>query len=316
PENERGGFLDRECAGDAELRERVEALLRAHSIPDPIMEKPILELLAQDLAAPPSSSDLAGKNIQQYLVVSKLGAGGAGEVWLAKDARLARQVALKLLSPMFAADPWHVRRFQREARAASTLNHPNIVTIYEIGSAEGFDFIAQEFVHGQTLRELLANGQLNLTSVLDIGAQVSAALAAAHGAGIVHRDIKPENIMMRTDGLVKVLDFGVARFVERASAIHAGSSRNVSITRPGFVFGTIKYMSPEQARGLPVDARSDIFSLGIVLYELATGNAPFQGQTPSDVVAAILTRDAPPIVDLAPSAPPAFEAILSKCLQK
>ena len=320
PEEKRAVYLDEACAGDADLRREVEELLGAHSAESQFLEAPLLDQLAQDIAASPAASDLTGKQLNGYQVLSRLGAGGIGEVWLGKDARLSRNVAIKVLSPMFASDPWHVRRFQQEARAASTLNHPNIVTIYEIGTGDGFDFIAQEFVPGQTLRQMLSHGPLEPALVLDIGAQVAAALAAAHAAGIVHRDIKPENIMLRPDGLVKVLDFGLARFVERSpispAGEHTGVGESISITRPGFVLGTVKYMSPEQARGLPVDARSDIFSLGVVLYEMLAGTAPFPGQTPSDIVAAILTQQPAPISRVQPGIPAALSAVLEACLQK
>jgi Tol biopolymer transport system component len=315
PCDERRGFLESACSGDEELRSQVEGLLSAHDGSQPILEAPLLEVLARDLASKPERTDLAGRQIQHYLVLSGLGAGGIGEVWLAKDTRLARHTALKLLSPVFASDPAHILRFQQEARAASALNHPNIVTVYEIGSADGFDFIAQEFVPGETLRQKLASGPMDLVSVLEVGTQVAGALEAAHSVGIVHRDIKPENIMLRPDGLVKVLDFGLARFVEEESAAFPAPG-NLNLTSPGFVLGTTKYMSPEQARGLPVDARSDIFSLGVVLYEMLAGAPPFQGQTSSDVLASILTRDPTPITQLLPDTPPAMQAILEHCLQK
>ncbi len=259
---------------------QVERLLAAHESSAGFLEAPVLELLAKDMAAPALGNDLIGRKVDRYTVISRLGAGGIGQVWLAKDELLTRDVALKLLFPRFAGDPYHVRRFQQEARAASTLNHPNIVTIYEIGKSDGVDFIAQEFVHGQTLRQWLANGPVPLVSVLDVGVQIAAALAAAHGAGIVHRDIKPENVMVRPDGLVKVLDFGLARFIEREPPAPDAPFFNHSITRPGFVLGTVRYMSPEQARGLSVDQRSDLFSLGVLLYEMVTGSAPFSGSDP------------------------------------
>ena len=316
PPEQRGAFLEEACAGDADLRRQVQDLLDAHTSEHVFLDAPALELLARDMAASPRGTDLAGKQIQQYKVVSRLGAGGVGEVWLARDTRLTRDVALKLLSPRFAGDSSHVRRLEREARAASTLNHPNIVTIYEVGEFDGVNFIAQEFVRGETLRQRLLNGPLPVASVLDIGSQAAGALAAAHGAGIVHRDIKPENLMIRPDGLVKVLDFGLARFVEQQGAAEGALSRSHSITRPGMVIGTVRYMSPEQARGLKVDARSDIFSLGVVLYELLAGTPPFHGPTPTDTVAAILAQEPQPLTKYLTSAPPALEPIVRRCLEK
>ena len=316
PAEERERFLDRECRGDPDLRIRVDQLLAAQESSAQFLEAPVLEVLAKDMAAPPVREDLTGRRVHHYVILSRLGAGGIGEVWLAKDELLTREIAVKLLFPRFAGDPYHVRRFEQEARSASTLNHPNIVTIYEIGKSEGVDFIAQELVHGQTLRKWLADGPVKLVSVLDVGAQVAAALEAAHGAGIVHRDIKPENVMIRPDGLVKVLDFGLARFIERDSVALAGLSGKESITQPGFVLGTVRYMSPEQARGMKVDTRSDLFSLGVVLYEMATGSAPFRGPTPSDVLAAILTHEPAPLSEYLPDTPPELERIIRRCLEK
>ena len=190
-------------------------------------------------------------------------------------------MALKLLSPRFAGDPHYVRRFQQEARAASSLNHPNIVTVYEIGETEGVLFIAQERVVGETNRQRLMRGRVGMGEIPEIAIQAAAALGAAHSAGVVHRDIKPENIMIRPDGLVKVLDFGLARFVERPTATGSASLDSCSV--PGFVLGTVRYMSPGQARGLPVDGRSDTFSMGVMLYEMAAGSPPFSGLTPTDI---------------------------------
>ena len=290
PAGQRSAFLEDACAGDRELHSQVARLIEAHSSDNDFLEAPLLEMLAKDMASASPRNDLTGRQIHHYQVISRLGAGGIGEVWLARDTQLTREVALKLLSPRSAGDPSHVRRFRLEARAASTLNHPNIVTIYEIGKVDGVDFIAQEFVPGETLRRRIRNGPLEVSQALDIGSQVAAALATAHAAGIVHRDIKPENIMLRPDGLVKVLDFGLAQFVERSPV--GGDS----ISLPGVVLGTVRYMSPEQARGLAVDAPSDIFSFGAVLYEMLAGAPPFSGPTPTDVLAAILHKDPPPLL--------------------
>jgi serine/threonine protein kinase/Tol biopolymer transport system component len=312
--DQRAAFLDGVCGSDHELRQQIDALIEADSRTNDFLEKPLLEELASDMAARPSSRDLAGRRIENYEVISRLGAGGVGEVWLARDLNLNREIALKLLSPRFAGDPYHMRRFQQEARAASTLNHPNIITVYEIGKAEEVLFIAQERVVGETIRQRLATGPVPLKALLEIGVQVSAALGAAHAAGVVHRDIKPENVMIRPDGLVKVLDFGLARFVLRPAQPQAGKSDTVSL--PGFVLGTVRYMSPEQARGLTVDHRSDLFSLGVMLYEMAAGLPPFSGSTPTDTMAAILTDDPDPLSQHAPDVPAEFERIVRRCLEK
>ena len=311
---QRAAFLDGVCGSDHELREQVNALIEAHSETGDFLEKPLLEELAGDLAGRPERQDLAGRRMEHYEVTARLGAGGIGEVWLARDLNLDREIALKLLSPRFASDPYHTRRFQQEARAASALNHPNIITVHEIGETEGMLFIAQERVAGETIRQRLKRGPIPLKEILDIGAQASAALGAAHAAGVVHRDIKPENVMVRPDGLVKVLDFGLARFVERRTDAPIGQNESVSL--PGFVLGTVRYMSPEQARGLSIDSRSDIFSLGVMLYEMAAGLPPFAGSTPTDTLAAILTDDPAPLSRHARQIPAEFERIVRRCLEK
>lgn len=312
PVEARDAYLDEACGTDIWLRREVAALLTAHSDSHEFLAAPLLELLAKDMSLERVTPDLSGRRIGRYEVISRLGAGGIGEVWLANDAELPRKIAIKMLSPRLAGDAAHVRRFQQEARAASLLNHPNIITIYDIGKWEGVDFIAEEFVPGVTLRERLRAGQLHIAEALHIGAQVSAALAAAHDAGIVHRDIKPENIMIRPDGLVKVLDFGLARFIEHGSA----AGNNDSLWRPGAVLGTVRYMSPEQARGLPLEARSDIFSVGAVLYEMLAGVPPFTGPTSTDVLAAILHQEPPPLRDAGVAIPLDLEAVVRRCLQK
>ncbi len=254
--------------------------------------------------------------VAHYKVLERLGAGGMGVVYLAQDTKLGRKVALKLLPAEFSRDKERLVRFEQEARAISALNHPNILTIYEIGLAEVGHFIATEFVEGETLRQLLSRSRLEFPRILDIGIQASEALAAAHDAGIVHRDIKPENIMIRRDGYVKVLDFGLAKPVPQREAGDEAPTFAGTVTSPGIIMGTVNYMSPEQGRGQRVDPRTDIFSLGIVIYEMIAGKPPFQGATSSDTLAAILLRDPPPLDDCTPGIPGEFKQILARALAK
>ena len=221
--------------------------------------------------------------LAHYRIVSKLGVGGMGEVYLAEDTRLDRKVAIKFLTEEFSRDSNRLRRFIQEAKATSALNHPNILTVYEIGQVDEKNYIATELIDGQTLRQELKKEPIPLNRILEIGAQVCEALAAAHAAGIIHRDIKPENIMIRKDGYAKVLDFGLAKLAqpERSAAGPEDATRFQVNTDPGMVMGTVLYMSPEQARGNATDARTDIWSLGVVLYEMLARRLPFSGETPS-----------------------------------
>jgi serine/threonine protein kinase/Flp pilus assembly protein TadD len=264
---------------------------------------------------------IAGTEIGRYKILSKLGQGGMGEVYLAEDTRLRRNVALKILPADVAADRVRMERFVQEAKAASALNHPNIITIYEIDQTESGHFIAIEYIDGQTLRERAANSSMTVGDVLDIAIQATSALAEAHEAGIVHRDIKPDNIMIRRDGIVKVLDFGLAKLSEHPqSPVFVDSEAPTSInikTEPGVVMGTAVYMSPEQARGLPVDARTDIYSLGVVLYEIVAGRLPFKGSDRVEVLSAILGDAQPaPLARYAPEAPDELQRIVAKALTK
>ncbi len=261
------------------------------------------------MAAADPDSDLG-----HYKIRSQLGAGGMGEVYLADDARLGRKVALKLLPSDFTKDESKLRRFQQEARAASALNHPNIVTIFEIGEVNDVHFIATELIEGETLREHIKRGQIKTGEALEITTQAASALAAAHQAGIVHRDIKPDNIMVRRDGYVKILDFGLAKLTE-PEPTHDQASTLIR-TEPGIVLGTAHYMSPEQARGLELDTRTDIWSLGIVIYEMISGRIPFNGDTVTDVLVAILEREPPPMALNARELPDELEWIVRKALRK
>lgn len=256
-------------------------------------------------------------SLGHYEIRSQLGAGGMGEVYLAHDIRLGRSVALKLLPAEFTKDESRLRRFQQEARAASALNHPNILTIFEIGEVDGINFIATELIEGETLREHMERGETKLFEMLEIAAQSASALAAAHQAGIAHRDLKPENIMIRRDGIVKVLDFGLAKL----TADHPVAGDTQAPTRfktdPGTVVGTASYMSPEQARGIAVDARTDVFSLGVVLYEMVAGCLPFPGSTSSEVLTSILSeKEAQPLARFSRDVPTELERIVSKALRK
>jgi serine/threonine protein kinase len=256
----------------------------------------------------------AGTSLGRYQIHSLLGTGGMGEVYLAQDMNLGRRVALKLLPSEFTKDESRVRRFQQEARAASALNHPNILTIHEIGSVNSTYFIATEYIEGRTLRDHMSDAQMKTSEVLDVATQVASALAAAHAAGVVHRDIKPENIMLRLDRIVKVLDFGLAKLIEReATDTEAPTLVN---TDAGVVMGTARYMSPEQVRGLAVDARTDVWSLGVVIHEMLTGRVPFAGETASDVIAAVLEREPQPLVSQEEEIPLELKRIVSKALRK
>jgi len=261
---------------------------------------------------------LVGKKLGRYQVLSLLGSGGMGEVYLAEDLQLKRQVALKLLPAELTAHRDRLRRFEQEARAASALNHPNIITIYEIGKQENLNFIVAEFIEGQTLRRLMSGTRMKLTVALDVATQVSSALAAAHAAGIVHRDLKPDNIMVRPDGLIKVLDFGLAKLTEppTSSVDHEAPTAVRVDTEIGTVMGTARYMSPEQARGLKVDARTDIFSLGVVFYEMLAGQAPFTGATTADTISVLLHKEPQALSTLSPDVPADLQHIISKALRK
>lgn len=308
---DRASFLESECAWDRELRAEVESLLAAHDQQDSFLQ-PLGTADGTCLLPTHHGDKLAAEMPENYRIVRRLGKGGTSEVYLAYDKRLARLVAIKLLARDWAADEDNVRRFHREARAVSSLNHPNIVTIHEIGEWQGRDFIATEFVDGLTLRECIRHGNPPLATVLDIAMQIANALVAAHSSGIAHRDIKPENIIIRPDGIVKVVDFGIAKYVEPRGA--TGSDTGLR-TATGMAIGTAAYMSPEQARSQAVDERTDIWSLGVVLYEMIAGRLPFSGATPTDCIAAILEREPEPLREVR-GAPASLQTIISRALAK
>ena len=259
------------------------------------------------------------RSISRYRILEKLGSGGMGEVYLAEDTRLGRKVALKLLAEGLTQNRDRLSRFDQEAYAASALNHPNILTIYEMGDEGGRHYIATEYIDGHTLRTHLSRSPMDLIEVLDVAIQIAGALEEAHAAGIVHRDIKPENVMIRRNGHVKVLDFGLAKLTERPVSEETDTeaiTRALVQTDAGMVLGTSQYMSPEQARGKPVDERTDIWSLGVVMYEMGTGRAPFSGETKTDIIVAIAKSEPPSLARFAPQAPPEFEWIVLKALRK
>ncbi len=289
----RESFLKERCGDDLGLHREVESLIAAHMEAGGRLEAPAIEIMAETVVDHQENNELVGRALGHYQIIEMLGAGGMGEVYLAHDSRLDRKIALKLLPVFFTLDPDRLRRFQQEARAASALNHPNILTVHEIGNIDSVNYIATEFVDGETLRGRINRAPPKITEALDIATQVTSALATAHQAGIIHRDIKPENIMLRRDGIVKVLDFGLAKLAPR-TGIDPEASTMVN-TDEGIVMGTAQYLSPEQARGLKVDARTDIWSLGCVLYEMLTGRSPFAEPTAGDVIVSILERDPPPL---------------------
>ena len=233
-----------------------------------------------------------------YRLLSRIGAGGMGEVYKAHDPKLDRIVALKLLPAHFAGDRDQLRRFHAEARAASSLNHPHILVVHDFGELDGRPFIVTEFVEGETLRQVIERGPVPVADALRIATQIASALAAAHARGVVHRDIKPENVMVRPDGYVKVLDFGIAKLVDAAAAV--ADQATIEATMAGVVVGSPRYMSPEQTRGLPVDRRTDVWSFGVLLYEMLEGRRPFDGGTTADAAAAVLSADVPPLTAAIP----------------
>src|SRR5262245_33859369 len=345
----RSAHLAQGCGDDGRLRDEAERLIAAHEMEGDFIDSPILAGPAGLIGASRVETPI-GRRIGPYQIIRQIARGGMGEVFLAEDGRLDRKVALKVLPAAFTLSPDRVRRFEREAKAASALNHPNILTIHEIGEAApedgGAHYIVSEFVEGQTLREQMRRGPLSLTSALDVARQVAGALAAAHAAGIVHRDIKPENVMARPDGLIKILDFGLAKLTEGQRDRETEGRRDketenqrdgetekrwldtlsvsrsfrptvsLSLTDPGMIMGTTHYMSPEQARGLKVDNRTDIFSLGVMLYEMLAGRRPFEGETASDVRAAILTKEPEPLEEHRSEAGPELARAVMRCLAK
>ena len=311
---QRTAFLAEACAGDGLLRIEVESLLASHEQAESFIETPASDVAAE-LLAEAQPGLLAGQMVGPFRIAKVLAAGGMGEVYLADDTRLGRKVALKLLPPQFTVNADRVRRFGQEARSASALNHPNIVTIHEIGESDSLHFIATEFVDGETLREHMAKVQMKLDEVLNVATQIASALAAAHAAGIVHRDIKPENVMIRLDGYVKVLDFGLAKLVETKNKSFLGLKESTQ-SATGLILGTVNYMSPEQAKGERVDERTDIFSFGAVIYEMLAGRTPFAGDSTPETFANLINAEPQPLSLSVDQVPDQLALIVSRMLRK
>lgn len=295
----RAAFLSEACSGDEGLRREVESLLGYEKQAENFIESPALEVAAKRMAEQRGPAVAAGQTIDHYKVTSPLAAGGMGEVYRAFDTRLGREVAIKLLPAAFSTDKDRLRRFEQEARAAGMLNHPNVLTIYDIGTTSsengGAPYIVSELLTGETLRERLGGAPLPLGLVVDYALQIARGLAAAHEKGIVHRDLKPENLFVTKDRRVKILDFGLAKLKPAPADLDANAPTQLRGTTPGVVMGTVGYMSPEQVRGDEIDHRADIFAFGAILYELLTGRRAFQGNSAVEVMNAILKEEPPEI---------------------
>jgi serine/threonine-protein kinase len=310
-EPDRPAFLAAACGSDALLRQRVDALLESYAASPSFLETRASSVLELRRAG----EDLSGQTLGTYRLQARIGAGAMGEVYAAHDAKLNRRVAVKLIAKDLADSGDRLQRFRQEALAASSLNHPNIVVVHDFGGLDGRPFIVTELVEGVTLRERLREGPVPIRHAIEIGLQVTSALAAAHARGLVHRDIKPENVMLRPDGFVKVLDFGLAKLA-RAEPARVDGAASTLLTQPGHAAGTPAYMSPEQARAEPVDARTDVFSVGAVLYELVTGRMAFSGESPAVIFAGILGGTPPAPTGLNPNVPPELERLITNALEK
>ncbi len=313
---ERRRFVKEVCRDNKSLLVEVESLLSSHYSAESFMETPAVAKVADVIEAETKKLEI-GKCFGRYQIIEQIGAGGMGEVYLARDTRLERKTAIKILPGNVAHDAERMQRFVREAKSASALNHPNIITIYEIGETEHTHFIATEYIEGATLRERLKSSPVNLKSALEIAIQMANALDAAHRTGIVHRDIKPENVMIRPDGLVKILDFGIAKLTEKPGVIDLEAATVINAqTQTGMIIGTTAYMSPEQARGQTVDARSDIFSFGLILYEMLAGKPPFEGENAIEIIGSILNKEPVPLSRQTTEVPNEIERIVNKTLRK
>ncbi|CAN5319477.1 hypothetical protein BH20ACI1_BH20ACI1_18570 [soil metagenome] len=311
---ERKRFLDKSCGTDKELRRDVENLLASYTDAESFMEQPAATEVASLIIEPKNLE--AGKSFGHYEIMKKIGAGGMGEVYLAEDKKLDRKVAVKILNEKFAKHESNLHRFIKEAKAASALNHPNILVIHEIGETEDANYIVSEFIEGETLREVIKKSPLKLSEILEISTQIANALVAAHHAKIIHRDIKPENIIIRPDGFVKILDFGLAKLVEQKAVGFEDETVKQNQTAKGVILGTVNYMSPEQAKGEKVDARTDIFSFGVTLYEMIAGRTPFAGDSMSETFANLINSEPHPLSRFTANVPDELQRIVAKTLRK
>src|SRR5687767_11801584 len=315
---DRQKFINDACGEDRSLLGEVESLLSSHDSAEGFMESPAVARVA-DMIEVESKKLEAGKCFGHYEIIKQIGEGGMGEVYLAKDKKLDRKVAIKILNEEFSQDESNLQRFVSEAKAASALNHPNILTIYEFGEAEDARFIVSEYIEGKTLREIIRESRMRLPDILDISIQITGALSAAHKVHLVHRDIKPENIMVRPDGYVKVLDFGLAKLVEQKNksilSLEEPTVRQ-NLAAKGVIVGTVNYMSPEQAKGERVDERTDIFSLGVLIYEMLAGKPPFAGGNAIETLGSVLNKDPVPLSRQTPEVPHEIERIVNKALRK
>jgi len=312
-QSSRDAFLNESCNDDIDLRIEVESLLLSLDQAKTFLEEPAMIVPSDEKVGWQFRN---GEIVSHYQIIEPIGVGGMGQVYLAEDKKLHRQVALKILPGEVLEDIDRLRRFKREALAVSALNHPNILTIFEFDDVDGLPLLASEYVRGSTLRETLEKGQMEVETATDIAVQVASALHTAHEAGVIHRDIKPENIMIRNDGYVKVLDFGLAKLTGDMRSKETATTRTQDFSLPGLIMGTATYMSPEQARSKSIDTRTDIFSFGIVLYEMLSGRPPFAGETTTDIIAEIIQKEPDDVRSYNSAVPDELDRIITKCLEK
>src|SRR5208283_5593065 len=303
---QRSAFLDGACLSDASLRQQVETLLAASED----VRSSFLQSSSLRVTITP------GTKLGEYEVKSLLGSGGMGEVYRARDSRLGRDVAIKVLPSFLSTDSERLRRFEQEARAAAALNHPNILAVHQMGTYQGAPYMVSELLEGETLREQLKRGRLPIRKAIDYSVQIARGLAAAHDKGIVHRDLKPENLFVTKDGHVKILDFGLAKLTQPQSGSEKSALTLTQGTEAGMVMGTVGYMAPEQVRGQTADHRADIFAFGAILYEMLAGKRAFQKPTSPETMSAILNEDPPGISQVAANIPPALQRVVHRCLEK